>query len=80
MIINLLYDTSVTGPNGPPVAFQQDIQTVVDYVSTHFTDNITIDLHVGFGEVGGISIPSDTLGASFRPPFTVTALPTTSLH
>src|SRR5262249_55988760 len=32
--------------------------------SAHFTDNITIDLHVGFGEVGGISIPSGFLGAN----------------
>jgi hypothetical protein len=64
MIINLLWDASVTGSNGPPPAFQQDVQIVASYLSGHFTDDITINLHVGFGEVNGTTLSANSLGQS----------------
>jgi hypothetical protein len=64
MIINLIYDSSVTGPGGPPLAFQQDVQAVADYLAGHFTDDITIDLHVGFGVVNGTPLNAGNLGQS----------------
>jgi hypothetical protein len=64
MIINLLWDPSVTGSGGPPAAFQQDVVAVADYLSGHFMDDITINLHVGYGDVNGTPLNAGNLGQS----------------
>jgi hypothetical protein len=64
MIINLLWDPSVTGANPPQAAFQQDIQIVASYLSGHFTDDITLNLHVGYGDVNGTALSAGNLGQS----------------
>jgi hypothetical protein len=37
---------------------------VADYLAGHFTDDITIDLHVGFGDVNGTPLSAGNLGQS----------------
>jgi hypothetical protein len=64
MIINLFWDPSVTGANPPPAAFQQDVAIVASYLSGHFTDDITLNLHVGYGDVNGTALNPGNLGQS----------------
>src|SRR5258706_831699 len=61
LIINVVYDSSVSSA---PSGFTAVIQQVVNYFETHFTNPISITINVGFGEIGGGSLPSNALGAS----------------
>ena len=62
MIVNVSYDASVSTA---PAAFKTDVAAVVAYLASQFSDNITFDLHVGFGEVHGATMSSGFLGQSF---------------
>jgi hypothetical protein len=61
MIINVLYDASAATA---PAGFQTAISAVVSYFQGHFTDDITFDLHVGFGDVHGNTMNVGNLGQS----------------
>jgi hypothetical protein len=52
MNINVLWDASV---QNAPAGFQTDVAAVVSFFQGHFTDDISFNLHVGFGDVGGKS-------------------------
>lgn len=49
MNINVLYDKSA---ESAPSAFKNDVQSVVDYFNNKFIDQVTINLHVGYGKIG----------------------------
>ena len=61
MNINLIYDSSV---NSAPSAFKVALTTVVQFLDTMFTNPITVNVDVGFGEIAGQSMGSGALGES----------------
>jgi len=61
LIINVTYDSSVAHA---PADFKNVIAQVVQYYENQFTDPITVNINVGFGEVGGYTIGSGALGES----------------
>jgi FG-GAP-like repeat len=48
-----------------PSGFTMAVSAVATFYGAQFTDNITFNLHVGYGEVHGSALGSGTLGASF---------------
>jgi hypothetical protein len=58
---NISYDASVLSA---PAAFKATVEQVASFYASLFTDNLTVNLTVGFGEVGGSAMPSGALGAS----------------
>jgi hypothetical protein len=61
LVINASYDTSV---ERAPAGFKTAFQSVVNFFQSTFTDPITVNLGVGWGEVGGYSISAGALGQS----------------
>src|SRR5262249_44239952 len=61
MIINVTYDSSVSSA---PAGFTTTVNAVVQYFQSQFTDPITINISVGYGEVGGQALGSGALGES----------------
>src|SRR5262249_1421557 len=59
MNINFIYDPSVSSA---PAAFKTALNTVAQEVSQIFTDPITINIRVGWGEFAGNPVPSTALG------------------
>jgi len=59
--INITYDSSVANA---PAGFKATIAAVVAYFESQFTDPVTINLTVGYGEVGGYKLASGALGES----------------
>ena len=68
LIINVTYDASV---NSAPAAFKTDVAAVVSYLESKFTDPITININVGYGEVNGLTMAAGAIGQSmyFLDPF-----------
>lgn len=60
-VINVTYDASV---NNAPAAFKADVAAAVSYFESQFTDHVTINIAVGYGEVGGYTLGSGALGES----------------
>ena len=48
-----------------PTGFTTVVSAVASFYGTQFTDNITFNLHVGYGEVHGSALGSGALGQSF---------------
>jgi hypothetical protein len=61
MIINVTYDASV---GSAPAGFTSVVNAVVQYFETQLTDPITVNISVGYGEVGGQSLGAGALGES----------------
>lgn len=61
LVINVSYDASV---NNAPAGFTAIVDQVVQYFESHYTDPITININVGYGEVGGTSLGFGALGES----------------
>jgi len=61
MIINVTFDSSV---GSAPAGFTSTVNAVVQYFETQFTDPITLNISVGYGEVGGQALGSGALGES----------------
>ncbi|MGN6750863.1 MAG: hypothetical protein ACTHJS_19990, partial [Xanthobacteraceae bacterium] len=61
LVINIVYDSSVANA---PAGFTADVQAVVNYFESHFSNPITITIDVGYGEVDGSSLGSGALGES----------------
>jgi hypothetical protein len=59
MIINVTFDSSV---GSAPAGFTSTVNAVVQYFETQFTDPITLNISVGYGEVGGQALGSGALG------------------
>src|SRR4051812_1157202 len=60
-VINASYDSSV---NSAPAGFRPAFQSVISFFETTFIDPITINIGVGWGEVGGSPVGSGALGQS----------------
>lgn len=61
MEINITYDSSV---NSAPAGFEAGVTAAVQYLESEFTNPVTINIDVGYGEVHGQSLGSDALGES----------------
>jgi CARDB protein/hemolysin type calcium-binding protein len=61
LVINVTYDSSV---NNAPTGFKDVVAQVVQYFESHFVDPITINIDVGYGEVGGTKLGLGALGES----------------
>ncbi len=60
-VINITWDSSVASA---PSAFKSGILAAVAYLESTFTDAVTINISVGYGEVMGSSLGSNALGSS----------------
>ena len=61
LIINVSYDASV---NNAPAAFKTDVAAAISFLESKFTDPITININVGYGEVNGQTMGSGAIGQS----------------
>ena len=61
LVINANYDSSV---NNAPAGFKTAFQSAVNFFTSTFSDPITVNLGVGWGEVGGSTISAGVLGES----------------
>ena len=61
LIINVSYDASV---NSAPAAFKTDIAAAISFLESKFTDPITININIGYGEVNGQAMGSGAIGQS----------------
>jgi hypothetical protein len=61
MQINVSYDSSVASA---PAAFKTDVAYVVNLLDAAFSNNVTLNIHVGWGEVGGQALNPTDLGES----------------
>ncbi|MCX7382828.1 MAG: NF038122 family metalloprotease [Alphaproteobacteria bacterium] len=68
-IINISWNTSVAAA---PAGFKDGVLAAVQYLQSQFTDAVTINISVGYGEVNGTALDSGSLGssASFLAPTT----------
>jgi len=62
LTFNLTFDTSV---NSAPAGFTTTVENVARGFSNALRSTATINLNVGWGEVGGNALPSNGLGASY---------------
>lgn len=63
-VINVVWDASVASA---PSGFTTGVMQAVQYLESQFVDPVTINIHIGYGEVGGYALGSTTLGASGAP-------------
>jgi autotransporter passenger strand-loop-strand repeat protein len=63
MQINVTYDTSVSAA---PAGFKAAINYVVGLLDAAFTNKVTINLKIGWGEVDGSALDADDLGENFE--------------
>ena len=61
MRFNITWDSSV---DAAPAAFKTDILAVAQYFANAFTDPVTVNIAIGFGEVAGYQLASGALGES----------------
>jgi nucleoside-diphosphate-sugar epimerase len=61
MQINVSYDSSV---DDAPAAFKIDVQYAVNLLDAAFSNNVTLNIHVAWGEVGGAALQTGDLGES----------------
>lgn len=60
-LINITWDSSVANA---PSGFVSAFDNAVYYLESHFTNNVTININVGYGEVGGTNLSPGALGES----------------
>jgi hypothetical protein len=61
LTINISYDPSVASA---PAGFTAAVSQVVQFFETHFSDPVTINIAVGYGEVGNQALAAGALGQS----------------
>jgi hypothetical protein len=63
-VINVTFDTSV---DAAPAGFTTAVMAAVSTMESLFTNPVTLNINVGFGEVGGLALGSETVGSSSEP-------------
>ena len=66
MQINVSFDQS---QSSLPSGFVTAVDYVVSYFDTLFTNNVTINIHVGYGEIAGQTLAANALGESYAPQY-----------
>jgi hypothetical protein len=65
LVINVSYDSSVsTATAAEQSGLQAAVNSAVSFMEGMFTNNVTLTIDVGWGEVGGQNIPSNAVAAS----------------
>lgn len=59
--VNITWDSSVSAA---PAGFTAGVIAAVQYLESQFTDAVTLNIDVGYGEVGGTALGSYSLGSS----------------
>jgi len=59
LIINVTYDASCASA---PSGFTADVAAAIQYFESHFSNPITLNIDVGYGECAGTTLGSSTLG------------------
>ena len=59
--INLSWDASVASA---PAGFKTAVQDVVSFYESHFSDHVTLNISVGYGEVAGLAIGAGAIAES----------------
>jgi hypothetical protein len=62
LVFNVTYDASA---NSAPAGFKTAFAAAIEFYTTEFSDPITINIDVGWGEVDGIPLSAGNLGESF---------------
>src|SRR5471030_1550656 len=60
-VINITWDASV---QAAPTGFMAGILTAVQYLESQFSDAVTLNIDVGYGEVNGAALGTSALGSS----------------
>jgi len=60
-VINITWDSSVASA---PAAFKTAVIAAAQYLESQFTDAVTMNIDVGYGEVAGYTLGSNALGSS----------------
>ncbi len=61
LVINFHFDSSV---GSAPAAFKSALQAAASYLESMFTDPVTLDINVGYGEIDGAAIDPGALAES----------------
>src|SRR5205085_624057 len=61
LAFNLAFDSSVSSA---PAGFTTAVENVAQWYANELHSTATINLNVGWGEVGGYALPSNALGSS----------------
>src|ERR1043166_7466834 len=61
MNINLIFDQAV---GTLPAGFVASLNAVVQYLDSHFNNPVTINIHVGYGQINGQPLSPGALGQS----------------
>jgi hypothetical protein len=61
LVINITWDASVATA---PSSFTAGVLAAVSYLESQFSDPVTLNINVGYGEVGGTTLGSSALGSS----------------
>src|SRR5947199_10783698 len=64
MLINLVYDSRA---QAAPQSFRDGIQAAANVLDATFSDNITLNIEIGYGEYPGDGSPETHGGASAAP-------------
>ena len=54
MIFNISFDPSVT--NSAPTGFVSTVNAVAQFFQNAYSDNVTVNINVGFGEIAGQAV------------------------
>ena len=61
LAFNLSWDASV---NNAPAGFMTDVIAAASYLASQFSDPVTLNIRVGYGEVAGILVQARSARAS----------------
>ncbi|HBK06647.1 MAG TPA: hypothetical protein DDZ81_12390 [Acetobacteraceae bacterium] len=61
LVINITWDSSVASA---PSGFQAAVLNAAQFIEANYSDPVTINVNVGYGEVGGTALGSNALGSS----------------
>ena len=61
LVINIIWDSSVSNA---PAAFKSVVESVVQFYESEFSNPVTLNIDVGWGEVAGSTLTSGSLGES----------------
>jgi hypothetical protein len=62
--INATFDASVTTATGITANYESAVNSAIQFFESEITTAITVDIHFGWGEVGGATIDAGALGES----------------
>ena len=66
MQIDITYDSSVSDA---PAGFETGVMAAVQYLESEFTNPVTINIDVGYGEIDGQALDPGDLGESYAPQY-----------